>query len=116
MHARDHCPDCGRGKLYSLRRPGVVVRIVGQAPLAATVFELEKFRCATCGQVFSASAAAAAGTGKYDPTVGALVAVLRFGSGMPSPLIEMDPGAEHGILFSGFQKRPTGPPHGLVRW
>ena len=84
FHARDLCPDCGRGKLHSLRRPGVVVRIVGQAPLAATVFELEKFRCATCGQVFSAPAPAAAGTGKYDPTVGALVAVLRFGSGMPS--------------------------------
>ena len=24
-------------------------------------------------------------------------------------------GAEHGILFSGFQNRPTGPPHGLTR-
>ncbi|OLC80923.1 MAG: hypothetical protein AUH72_10760 [Acidobacteria bacterium 13_1_40CM_4_65_8] len=24
-------------------------------------------------------------------------------------------GAEHGTLFSGFQKRPTAPPHGLRR-
>lgn len=78
------CPDCRRGKLHPLRRPGVVVRLVGQAPLAASVFELEKLRCATCGQVFTAPTPADAGTGKYDPTVGALVAVLRFGSGMPS--------------------------------
>ena len=84
LHNGELCPDCRRGKLHSLPRPGVVVRIVGQAPLAATVFELEKLRCATCGQVFSAPAPAAAGTGKYDPTVGALVAVLRFGSGVPS--------------------------------
>ena len=92
FHGGELCPDCRRGKLHALPRPGVVVRIVGQAPLAATVFELEKLRCATCGQVFSAPAPAAAETGKYDPTVAALVAVLRFGSGMPSPLIEMDPG------------------------
>lgn len=84
LHYGELCPDCRRGKLHSLPRPGVVVRIVGQAPLAATVFELEKLRCATCGQVFSAPAPEAAGTGKYDPTVGALVAVLRFGSGVPS--------------------------------
>lgn len=84
LRAGDLCPDCQRGKLHSTSRPGVVVRLVGQAPLAATVFELEKLRCASCGQVFSAPAPAAAGTTKHDPTVGALVAVLRFGSGMPS--------------------------------
>lgn len=84
FHGGELCPDCHRGKLHPLRHPGVVVRLVGQAPLAATVFELEKFRCATCGQIFAAPAPADAGTGKYDPTVGALVAVLRFGSGVPS--------------------------------
>ena len=84
FHGGEPCPNCLRGKLHLLRRPGVVVRIVGQAPLAATLFELEKFRCATCGQVFSAPAPAAAGTAKYDPTVAALVALLRFGSGVPS--------------------------------
>lgn len=84
LHDGERCPDCCRGKLHPLSRAGVVVRIVGQAPLAATVFELEKLRCATCGQVFSAPPPAAAGTAKYDPTVGALVAVLRFGSGVPS--------------------------------
>jgi transposase len=84
LHAGELCPDCRRGKLHLLHRPGVVIRIVGQAPLAATVFELEKLRCATCGRVFAAPAPPAAGTSKYDPSVGALVAVMRFGSGVPS--------------------------------
>src|SRR5687767_1742763 len=39
------CPDaqCG-GKVYPQRDPGVLVRIKGQAPIAATVYELEKLR------------------------------------------------------------------------
>ena len=32
---------CG-GKVYPQRDPGVLVRIKGQAPLAATVYEMEK--------------------------------------------------------------------------
>jgi transposase len=39
LKAGDPCPDglCG-GKVYPLRDPGVLVRIQGQAPLAATVY------------------------------------------------------------------------------
>lgn len=84
FHGGELCPDCRQGKLHSLRRPGVVVRLVGQAPLAATLFELEKLRCSTCGQLFTAPTPAEAGTRKYDENVGALVAVLRYGTGVPS--------------------------------
>src|SRR3569623_1385251 len=42
-HARltsgDQCPDCERGKVYPQRDPGVLVRIKGQAPIDATVYE-----------------------------------------------------------------------------
>jgi hypothetical protein len=31
----------------------VLVRIVGQAPLAATVYSLERLRCGACGPVFT---------------------------------------------------------------
>ncbi len=34
------CPDCGKGKVYVQKEPKALVRIVGQAPLAATIYEL----------------------------------------------------------------------------
>ena len=45
LKAGDPCPDsqCG-GKVYAQRDPGVLVRIQGQAPIAATVYELENSR------------------------------------------------------------------------
>ncbi len=50
----DRCPECGRGNVYGQKEPKVLVRIVGQAPLAATVYSLERLRCGACGQVFTA--------------------------------------------------------------
>ncbi len=38
----DRCPDCARGNVYTQKEPKALVRIVGQAPLAATVYELER--------------------------------------------------------------------------
>ena len=34
----DRCPECGQGNVYGQKEPKVLVRIVGQAPLAATVY------------------------------------------------------------------------------
>ena len=34
----DRCPACGKGNVYGQKEPKVLVRIVGQAPLAATVY------------------------------------------------------------------------------
>ena len=50
----DRCPECGKGNVYGQKEPRVLVRIVGQAPLAATVYSLERLRCGACGQVFTA--------------------------------------------------------------
>lgn len=79
----DQCPDCQRGKVYPQRDPGVLVRIKGQAPLAATVYELEKLRCNLCGDVFTAAAPEEAGEKKYDETAASMIALLRYGSGFP---------------------------------
>ncbi len=46
----DRCPDCARGNVYTQKGPKALVRIVGQAPLAATVYELERLRCNACGR------------------------------------------------------------------
>jgi transposase len=84
LKAGDPCPDslCG-GKVYPLRDPGVLVRIKGQAPVAATVYELEKLRCNLCQRVFAAEAPEEAGGKKYDDTAAAMIALLRYGSGFP---------------------------------
>ena len=50
------CPKCGKGKIYRIKEPAVVVRITGQAPLQATVYEMDRWRCNLCGEVFTAEA------------------------------------------------------------
>jgi len=82
------CPSCDDGKLYRQQVPGVVVRITGSAPLTATVYELEKLRCNICGRIFTAKLPPEAGDQKYDATASALLAVLRYGSGLPLNRIE----------------------------
>ena len=84
LKAGDPCPDaqCG-GKVYLQRDPGVLVRIQGQAPLAATVYELEKLRCNLCGDVYTAAAPPEAGEKKYDESAASMIALLRYGSGVP---------------------------------
>lgn len=80
----DPCPDAQcSGKVYLQRDPGVLVRIKGQAPLAATVYELEKLRCNLCGNVYTAEVPPEAGEKKYDETAAAMIALLRYGSGVP---------------------------------
>jgi transposase len=85
----DPCPKCEQGTLYDTGRPGVVVRLVGQPPVTATVYYLQKLRCNPCGAIFTAKPpdGAAEGAGgepeKYDPTVGSMIALLKYGYGMP---------------------------------
>ena len=83
LQAGNRCPGCQKGKLYELDTPGVLIRVVGQAPLAATVYELEKLRCNLCGEVFTAEAPEGVGTEKYDETAASMMALLKYGSGFP---------------------------------
>ena len=84
----DACPlECG-GKLYPLREPKVLLRIRGQAPIAATQYELERLRCHSCGEVFTATAPAGVGEKKYDETAIAMIALLRYGNGFPFNRLE----------------------------
>jgi transposase len=79
----DRCPECARGNVYAQKEPKALVRIVGQAPLAATVYELERLRCNACGQVFTAEEPEGVGPEKYDETASAMIAQLKYGSGIP---------------------------------
>jgi hypothetical protein len=84
----DGCPACATGKVYAQREPKVLVRIVGQAPIAATVYALEKLRCNLCGDVFTPEPPPGVGDEKYDATTGAMVALLKYGSGVPFHRLE----------------------------
>ena len=79
----DRCPECGKGNVYGQKEPKVLVRIVGQAPLAATVYSLERLRCGACGQVFTAQEPEGVGPEKYDETAAAMIAQLKYGAGTP---------------------------------
>ena len=79
----DACPEFSKGKVYAQKEPRPLVRIVGQAPLAATVYALEQFRCNACGQLFTAPEPEGVGPEKYDETAVAMIAALKHGSGVP---------------------------------
>lgn len=80
----DPCPKCEDGTLYDTGRPGVVVRLVGQAPVKAIVYYLQKLRCNPCGALFTAALPEGVDREqKYDPTVGSMIALLKYGNGMP---------------------------------
>ena len=79
----DACPECVDGTVYEATRPGVLVRITGQAPVAAKVYQLQKLRCHLCGKVFTAEPPVGVGSQKYDATAGSMIALLKYGTGMP---------------------------------
>jgi transposase len=79
----DRCPECKKGKVYPLKEPAWRVRIVGQAPVQATVYDLERMRCNLCQEVFTAPAPDGVGEKKYDETSVSMVALLKYGNGVP---------------------------------
>jgi transposase len=83
LQSGHRCPDCGRGNVYEQKEPKALVRIRGQAPLAATVYELERLRCNACGQIFTAPEPEGIGPEKYDETTGAAIGQMKYGSGIP---------------------------------
>jgi len=88
LHSGDQCPECHQGKIYRQKEPATLVRFVGHAPLEATVFEMERLRCNACGEVFTAEEPETAGADKYDETAVAMIALLKYGTGVPFKRLE----------------------------
>jgi hypothetical protein len=64
--------------------PKSLVKVVGQAPLGATVYKVQRLRCRLCDAVFTAPLpAAVAALPKYDSSCASMIALLRYGNGMP---------------------------------
>lgn len=83
LESGDRCPECDKGKVYD-SPPKSIVKVVGQAPLGATVYKLQRLRCRLCDAVFTAPLpAAVAALPKYDSSCASMIALLRYGNGMP---------------------------------
>jgi len=78
----DRCPECEKGRVYRAD-PGIILNFFAVAPVQAILHLLEKFRCNLCGQIFTAEKPPGANEKKYDETVGAMVALSRYGFGVP---------------------------------
>ena len=84
----DYCPKCAKGTVYEMAKPGTLIRVMGQAPLGATVYELQKLRCNLCGEIFTAQAPEGVGTDKYNAESASMIALLKYGSGVPFNRLE----------------------------
>ncbi len=83
LKPKDNCPGCLKGILYEMKVPKLVVRITGKAPMGAKVYQMQKLRCNLCGKIFIADTPADIGEEKYDAASAAMIALLKYGSGMP---------------------------------
>ena len=82
LKSGDRCPQCRTGKVYA-HEPKVLVRWIGQAPLAASIYRIERLRCRMCDLVLSAPLPEGIGADKYDESCASMIALLKYGSGMP---------------------------------
>jgi transposase len=83
LEAQQSCPRCRKGTLYRLQDPAIEIRILGSPVLTAKQYELERLRCSSCGVVLTAPLPADAPREKYDARAKVLVALLKYGYGMP---------------------------------
>ena len=52
-------------------------------PVQAKIYERPQLRCHLCGKLFTAPLPEDAGREKYDPSAGILIALLKYGRGLP---------------------------------
>lgn len=82
LRSGDPCPKCLNGKVYA-SPPRIMVKLVGTPPLTATVYQVERLRCRLCDAVFTAPLPDHLPLGKYDHSCASMIALLRYGSGVP---------------------------------
>lgn len=79
----DDCPtDCG-GKLYPQKKPGILIRVTGNPLATVRKYELEKFRCGLCGDIFAPELPKDIPAEKYDARCKAILANQKYYMGVP---------------------------------
>jgi hypothetical protein len=66
-----------------MKAPAMKVELKGATPIVATRYECQVPRCADCQQTFTASLPDEATGTKYDASLDATLAVMRYGLGVP---------------------------------
>jgi len=83
LKSGDRCPKCPKGKLYCLPDPALLIHFLSGPPVSATLYECERLRCSSCGEVFTAEAPQEVSAKKYHESAGSMIAVLKYGHGFP---------------------------------
>ncbi len=82
------CPGCACGTLYDTKAPAQVLRITGQPVLAAVCWDCQRLRCSACGVTYTAPAPKEAQGSKYDESAVSMLALCRYGLGLPHHRLE----------------------------
>ena len=84
LHPGDLCPysGCG-GRLYDTGDPQILIRLEGHPVIGATRFEQQVLRCSTCQTRFAGRLPEGVPAEKYDASADAMIAVMKYGLGMP---------------------------------
>jgi hypothetical protein len=77
-----------RGRVYEQAKPRRLIRLFGQPPIGGAVYELQRLRCNLCGQIQIAPAPEGVGDDKYDASAIGMVAMLKYGTGVPFNRLE----------------------------
>jgi transposase len=78
------CPEEGcKGRLYDTKAPAKDVVLKATPPVQATAYECQVLRCGSCQATFTAPLPSGVAPTKYDPSVDAVLSVMRYALGMP---------------------------------
>lgn len=83
LQAGDACPTGCGGRLYLLKKPGIIIRVSGNALATVRRYQCEKARCALCGEVVNAPLPLEAPAAKYDAAFKAQLAVQKYYVAVP---------------------------------
>ncbi len=82
LKSGDPCPNCLIGKVYDAP-PKILVKVVGNPPLTASILKCGCLRCRLCDYTVRAPLPVGMSTVKYEPSCATVLALLHYGSGMP---------------------------------
>jgi len=84
----EQCSFCKKGKMNPVAKPTQLIRITAMPPIGASIYECDKYRCSTCGEISTAPAPEGVGNSKYDASVTSMIGLLKYGTGLPFYRIE----------------------------
>jgi len=85
------CPECLKGRVYPPKKggkPSPIIRFSAGPPIGATIYELDTLSCNLCRAVFRPEPPEGVGPDKYDETASSMVAVAKYGHGIPFKRLE----------------------------